>query len=101
MDKFEANPMRGTSFNIDDDNDDITFSQFMKDKSIRPASEIEDMIQQVTQRMGEYKSLYEQGKKRRNRDAQIESLRNYKALEGVRQALRWVLMYPNVDQPLY
>jgi hypothetical protein len=101
MDKFEANPMRGTSFNIDDDNDDTTFSQFMKDKSLRPSSEIEDMIQQVTKRMGEYKMLYEQGKRIKNRDAQIESLRNYKALEGVRQALRWVLMYPNVDQPLY
>tara|TARA_S200002703_G_scaffold96949_1_gene83769 strand:+ start:10997 stop:11302 length:306 start_codon:yes stop_codon:yes gene_type:complete len=101
MDKFEANPMRGTSFNIDDDDEDTTFSQFMRDKSIRPASEIEDMIQQVTKRMGEYKSLYEQGKRNRNRDAQIESLRNYKALEGVRQALRWVLIYPDVDQPLY
>lgn len=101
MDKFEANPMRGTSFNIDDDDEDTTFSQFMRDKSIRPASEIEDMIQQVTQRMGEYRALYEQGKRNRNRDAQIESLRNYKALEGVRQALRWVLMYPDVDQPLY
>ena len=101
MDKFEANPMRGTSFNIDDDDDDTTFAQFMRDKSLRPASEIEDMIQQVTQRMGEYRTLYEQGKRNRNRDAQIESLRNYKALEGVRQALRWVLMYPDVDQPLY
>lgn len=101
MDKFEANPMRGTSFNIDDDDEDTTFSQFMREKSIRPASEIENMIQQVTQRMGEYKMLYEQGKRNRNRDAQIESLRNYKALEGVRQALRWVLMYPDVDQPLY
>lgn len=102
MDEFEATPMRGTSFNIDDDDDDDSnFSRFMQNKTLRPSSEIEDMIQQVTIRMGEYQRLYQESKRRRNRDAQIEALRNYKALEGVRQALRWVLMYPDVGQPLY
>lgn len=101
MDEFEATPMRGTSFDIDDDDDDSNFSRFMQNKTLRPSAEIEDMIQQVTQRMGEYQRLYQESKRRRNREAQIEALRNYKALEGVRQALRWVLMYPDVDQPLY
>jgi hypothetical protein len=102
MDSFEApNPMRGTSFMIDDDEDERFQRRISRAKDIRPKDEIKDMIEQITQRMKYFESMYKRAKSRDDRNDMIIALRNFKALEGARQALRWTLKDPDVEIVLY
>jgi hypothetical protein len=97
---FEANPMKGTSFDIgDDDEEPLTRSN--SSKSMRSLGEISDMIEQITQRMKYYQDKYKDAKKSNSRGAMISSLRNYKALEGSRKSLRWVLRDGRAKHPLF
>ena len=63
--------------------------------------EIKDMIEQITQRMKYFERLYTQAKRKQDRNDMIIALRNFKALEGARQALRWTLKDPDVEIVLY
>lgn len=101
MDEFEAMPMRGTSFDIDDEEDDAFMMRIKGGSSVRRVSEIEDMIEQITQRMGYYETVYKRAKRAKNQNDMVIALRNFKALEGARQSLRWVLKDPLVDHPLF
>ena len=100
MDEFHANPMKGTSFNIGDEGD--LFDNTKKgSQKIRNTIEIQDMIEQITQRMKFYQGKYQKAKKSNDRPDMISSLRNFKALEGARQSLRWVLKDERVKHPLF
>ncbi len=101
MDEFNANPMKGTSFDILDDNDDEYSMRLKGSKNMRDSVEINDMIEQITQRMKLYEGKYTQAKKTKDRNEMISALRNFKALEGARQSLRWVLKDKSVKHPLF
>jgi hypothetical protein len=97
---FEAHPMRGTSFDIgDDDEEPLTRSN--SSESMRSLEEISNMIEQITQRMKFYQDKYMDAKKSNSRDTMISSLRNFKALEGSRKSLRWVLKDSRANHPLF
>mgnify|MGYP001197779768 FL=1 len=101
--EFSApNPMKGTSFDINDDEDDIeTIDIYNRGIDLRPLNEIKQMIEDILQRMSYYERRYKQAKKSGDRGTQISALRNYKALEGARQALRWAIQEQGVEHPLY
>jgi len=102
MDEFNANPMKGTSFDISDDSGEGQYGRRLKgNNKIRDLIEINDMIEQITQRMKFYEGKYTQAKKSKDRTEMISSLRNFKALEGARQSLRWVLKDETVNHPLF
>ena len=102
MDSFDApNPMKGTSFMIDDDEDERFQRRISRATDIREKDEIKDMIEQITQRMKYFERLYTQAKRKQDRNDMIIALRNFKALEGARQALRWTLKDPDVEIVLY
>jgi len=101
MDVFKANPMKGTSFEISDEGDDEYNLRMMGINETRDTDEINDMIEQITQRMKYYQGKYTKAKKTNDRGEMISSLRNFKALEGARQSLRWVLKDSSVKHPLY
>ena len=89
MESFEANPMKGTSFDIDDENEiDLSF-RIGGDANRKSLDEIFDMIEQITQRLKFYENLYKRAK------------RNNKALEGARQGLRWSINDPDAEIVLY
>ena len=48
-----------------------------------------------------YQGKYQKAKKSNDRPDMISSLRNFKALEGARQSLRWVLKDERVKHPLF
>lgn len=101
MQSFEANPMKGTSFDIDDENEiDLSF-RIGGDGNRRSLDEIFDMIEQITQRLKFYENLYKRAKRNNNRNDMILALRNYKALEGARQGLRWSINDPDAEIVLY
>ena len=102
MDEFNANPMKGTSFDISDDGGNDKYSRRLKGTNeIRDSYEINDMIEQITQRMKFHEGKYTQAKKTKDRNEMISALRNFKALEGARQSLRWVLKDKTVKHPLF
>lgn len=101
MDEFKANPMKGTSFDIIDDDDDEYGMRLKGSKNMRDSVEINDMIEQITQRMKYYEGKYTKAKKTKDRSEMISVLRNFKALEGARQSLRWVLKDKSVKHPLF
>lgn len=99
---FEANPMKGTSFGIGGIGlvgEPITRSY--SSKSMRSLDEISDMIEQITQRIKYYEDKYMDAKIIKDRDTMILSLRNFKALEGSRKSLRWVLKDSRANHPLF
>jgi hypothetical protein len=67
----------------------------------RTDSEIEDMIERVMARLYVLKGLFESARASGEKSAAMEAARNWKALEGVNQALRWALAEEGVDHPLY
>jgi len=67
----------------------------------REDAEIEDMIDRVMERLYYFRKMYYTAKKERNRKAMYIAIRNFKALEGVNQALRWTLGEKGVGHPLY
>ena len=67
----------------------------------RTDDEIEEMIERVRTRMYELKRIFEKARSRREKSAAMEAARNWKALEGVNQALRWTLAEVGVEHPLY
>lgn len=67
----------------------------------REDAEIEDMIDRVMERLYFFRKMYYTAKKKRNRKAMYLAIRNFKALEGVNQALRWTLGEKGVAHPLY
>tara|TARA_Y100000004_G_C8697605_1_gene320239 strand:- start:175 stop:474 length:300 start_codon:yes stop_codon:yes gene_type:complete len=99
MEEFEANPMKGTSFDISE-GDEPDLKRKVSSKT-RDAQEIQDMIEDITQRMKFYETSYKRAKKSNDRVEMISSLRNFKALEGARQSLRWVLKDTRVKHPLF
>lgn len=99
MEEFEANPMKGTSFDISE-GDEPDLKRKTSSKT-RDAQEIQEMIEDITQRMKFYETSYKRAKKSNDRVEMISSLRNFKALEGARQSLRWVLKDSRVKHPLF
>ena len=99
-DVYEANPMKGTSFDFDDD-DEVFRNRFKNDGKMRSLETIKDMIEQLTQRLKYYKTQYVKSKRENNRELMITSLRNYKAIEGARQALKWAIKERGVEHPLF
>ena len=67
----------------------------------RTDEEIEEMIERVMTRMHELKRIFERARGKKERSAAMEAARNWKALEGVNQALRWCLAEEGVSHPLY
>ena len=67
----------------------------------RAIEDIEDMIDRVMERLYYFRKMYYIAKKERNRKAMYLAIRNFKALEGVNQALRWTLGEKGVGHPLY
>jgi len=67
----------------------------------RTDEEIEDMVERVRARMYDLKRIFETARSRREKSAAMEAARNWKALEGVNQALRWTLAEVGVEHPLY
>ena len=63
--------------------------------------EIEDMLDQASERMQQWKAWYENCKEERDVEGQKEAARNYKALQGVHKTLRWVLGEQGVENPLH
>jgi hypothetical protein len=59
------------------------------------------MIDRVMERLYFFRKMYYTAKKERNRKAMYLAIRNFKALEGVNQALRWTLGEKGVAHPLY
>jgi len=86
-----------TDFSIDDD---VKIHGPVR-KHNRPPEEIEDMIERVMVRLHELKRIFEAARERGERSAAMEAARNWKALEGVNQALRWAIAEEGVDHPLY
>ena len=101
MEEFEANPMRGTSFDIDDDEEEDLYYRIRQQSDIKSKEEIYDMIEQITQRLKYYQNLYQRAKRKNDRTNMVVALRNYKALEGASQALRWALNDPLAEIVLY
>ena len=97
---FEANPMKGTSFDFDDD-DEVFRNRFKNDGKMRSLETIKDMVEQLTQRLKYYETQYVKSKRENNRELMIISLRNYKAIEGARQSLKWVIRVKGVEHPLF
>jgi hypothetical protein len=67
----------------------------------RTDEEIEEMIERVMVRMHELKRIFERSRGNKERSAAMAAARNWKALEGVNQALRWCLAEVGVEHPLY
>ena len=99
-DIFEANPMKGTSFDFDDDDEDFR-NRFRNTETRRSVETIKDMIEQLTQRLNHYQNQYVKSKKENNRPLMITSLRNFKAIEGARQALKWAIKEKGAEHPLF
>ncbi len=98
MDEFEAREwMKGTSFSLGDDERTV-IKEF---PSMREKEEIEDMLEQTRDRMEFYKAQYKRSRKNRDKAGQLSAIRNFKALEGLYFGLKWVLMDPAVEHPLY
>lgn len=94
---FEAPRMRGTDFSIDGI-EDWPLRTYEDERS---REEILEMIEQIRDRLEYYKLKYKEAKAAKDRSKMVSSIRNWKALEGARQALRWALGEEGVDHPLY
>jgi len=96
---FEAsNRMRGTDFSLSDDIDEWPMRKYSEK---RGKEEVLDMIEQIRERMEFFKGEYMVAKRLKDKGAMIAAIRNFKALEGAHQALRWSLGEKGVEHPLY
>jgi hypothetical protein len=66
----------------------------------RTWEEIENMLDQATEKMHQWKEWYEACKSEKDKDGMKEAARNHKALEGVVKTLKWTLGEVGVDDPL-
>ena len=66
----------------------------------RTWEEIENMLDQATVKMHQWKEWYETCKSEKDKDGMKEAARNHKALEGVVKTLKWTLGEVGVDDPL-
>ena len=96
-DSFEAPRMRGTDFSIEGI-EDWPLRTYEDERS---RQEILEMIEQIRDRLEYYKLKYKEAKAAKDRSQMVLSIRNWKALEGAKQALRWALGEKGVDHPLY
>lgn len=98
MEEFNSREwMRGTSFSIGDDEKTV----YKKFGDLRSKEEIENMLEQARERMYFFKRKYIEYKKIKDKQAQLSAARNYKALEGLYNGLRWVLRDSEIHHPLY
>ena len=66
----------------------------------RTWEEIENMLDQATEKMHQWKEWYETCKSEKDKDGMKEAARNHKALEGVVKTLKWTLGEVGIDDPL-
>jgi hypothetical protein len=93
------NRFKGVSFNLGDDENETIVGPIRSRQ--RDADEIIEMIEMVMNRLIFYKKMYRDAQTEGNKKAQYLAIRNYKALEGANQALRWSLSEKDVGHPLY
>ncbi|MEC8151968.1 MAG: hypothetical protein VX068_04905 [Candidatus Thermoplasmatota archaeon] len=63
-------------------------------------AEIESMLEQATEKMHQWKELYDMCKSEDDKDGMKEAARNHKALQGVVKTLKWTLGEEGIDDPL-
>ena len=61
---------------------------------------IEEMLDQATAKMHEWKAWYEMCKDEDDKSGMKEAARNHKALEGVVKTLKWTLGEEGISDPL-
>ena len=66
----------------------------------RTWAEIEEMLDQATAKMHEWKAWYEMCKEEDDKSGMKEAARNHKALEGVVKTLKWTLGEEGISDPL-
>ena len=66
----------------------------------RTWAEIEEMLDQATAKMHEWKAWYEMCKDEDDKSGMKEAARNHKALEGVVKTLKWTLGDEGISDPL-
>jgi ABC-type branched-subunit amino acid transport system substrate-binding protein len=66
----------------------------------RTWAEIEDMLEQATTKMNEWKAWYEACKDEDDKEGMKEAARNHKALQGVVKTLKWTLGEEGIADPL-
>ena len=66
----------------------------------RTWAEIEEMLDQATAKMHEWKAWYEMCKDEDDKSGMKEAARNHKALEGVVKTLKWTLGEEGISNPL-
>lgn len=93
------NRFKGVSFNLGDEDNETIVGPIRSRQ--RDADEIIEMIEMVMNRLIFYKKMYKDAQNQGNKKAQYLAIRNYKALEGANQALRWSLSEKDVGHPLY
>ena len=93
------NRFKGVSFNIGDDENKTVIGPIRTRQ--RDVDEIIEMIEMVMNRLIYYRKMYKDAQTQGNKKAQYLAIRNYKALEGANQALRWSLSEKDVGHPLY
>lgn len=66
----------------------------------RTWEEIEDMLDQATVKMNQWKDWYNSCKDENDKEGMKEAARNHKALEGVVKTLKWTLGEEGINDPL-
>ncbi|MGA0241173.1 MAG: hypothetical protein ACO3L7_07535 [Poseidonia sp.] len=66
----------------------------------RTWEEIEDMLNQATVKMNQWKEWYNACKDEDDKEGMKEAARNHKALEGVVKTLKWTLGEEGISDPL-
>ncbi len=66
----------------------------------RTWAEIEDMLEQATTKMNEWKLWYDACKEEDDKEGMKEAARNHKALQGVVKTLKWTLGEIGISDPL-
>jgi len=66
----------------------------------RTWEEIEDMLNQATVKMNQWKDWYNSCKDENDKEGMKEAARNHKALEGVVKTLKWTLGEEGINDPL-
>jgi hypothetical protein len=67
----------------------------------RTWEEIEDMLNQASQKRKEWTIHFERAKRINNSQAMKDAARNAKALEGVEKTLKWVMGEKGIEHPLH
>ena len=66
----------------------------------RTWAEIEEMLEQATEKMHQWKEWYDACKDEKDKAGMKEAARNHKALEGVVKTLKWTLGEEGISDPL-